>query len=170
MIFSFAKYLYRKASYVRLRKQGVDIGAGVLVSDKVVFEGSAVIEPNSRLIADPQIKIGRNAYINVGCHFLGDITIGNDVLIGPQTVIWGRDHGIVRNQLIREQHHERAPINIGNDVWIGANVTILKGVTIASGAVVGAGSIVVKDVAEYCIVVGNPARVVGHRTYQTTKS
>lgn len=55
-------------------------------------------------------------------------------------------------------------IKIGNDVWIGANATILKGVTIGNGAVIGAGTVVVKDIPEYGVVVGNPGRVVKYRT------
>lgn len=52
---------------------------------------------------------------------------------------------------------------IGNDVWIGMNVTILNGIRIGDGAVVGAGSVVTKDVPPYCIVGGNPARVIKQR-------
>ena len=55
------------------------------------------------------------------------------------------------------------PSFIGNDVWIGANVTVLKGVRIGDGAVVGAGSVVTKDIPELGIAVGNPARVVKYR-------
>ena len=53
--------------------------------------------------------------------------------------------------------------NIGNDVWIGANSVILKGVNVADGAIVGAGAVVTKDVPEYGIVVGNPAKLLKFR-------
>lgn len=53
-----------------------------------------------------------------------------------------------------------APIVIGDNVFIGARAIILKGVTIGEGAIVGAGSVVTKDVAEYSIVAGNPAKVI----------
>ena len=53
--------------------------------------------------------------------------------------------------------------NIGNDVWIGANVTTLQGVSIGDGAVVAAGAVVVKDVPPYAIVGGNPAKVLKYR-------
>ncbi|MFP3846992.1 CatB-related O-acetyltransferase, partial [Priestia filamentosa] len=52
---------------------------------------------------------------------------------------------------------------IGNDVWIGANSTILRGVSIGDGAVIGANSVVTKDVPPYAIVIGNPAKVVKFR-------
>ena len=65
--------------------------------------------------------------------------------------------------LIREQEHITEKVKIGNDVWIGANCTILKGVAINDGAVIGAGSVVVNDIPEYAIAVGNPAIVKKYR-------
>lgn len=55
------------------------------------------------------------------------------------------------------------PLSIGNDVWIGANVTVLRGVHIGDGAVIGANSLVNKDVPPYAIAVGNPAKVIKYR-------
>lgn len=52
---------------------------------------------------------------------------------------------------------------VGNDVWIGQNVTVLPGVKIGDGAIVGANAVVAADVPPYCVVVGNPARVVKKR-------
>ena len=126
----------------------------------VEFLGKAVIEPYCRLNGDSKITIGDNFYMNAGCYILGNITIGNDVQIGPKTIIWGRDHGLSKDKLIREQPHIKQPIIIGNDVWIGANVTILKGVNIGDGAVIGAGSVVTKDIPPYATVVGNPAKII----------
>ncbi|MFJ5961868.1 CatB-related O-acetyltransferase [Pseudarthrobacter oxydans] len=59
---------------------------------------------------------------------------------------------------------DRTSISIGSDVWIGSNVTILPGCsTIGFGAVIGAGSIVTKDVPDFAVVVGNPARIISFR-------
>ena len=52
---------------------------------------------------------------------------------------------------------------IGNDVWIGNGAIIMSGIKIGNGAVIGAGSIVTKDVGDYCIVAGNPAKFIKHR-------
>lgn len=62
-----------------------------------------------------------------------------------------------------EEHVSKGPIQIGHDVWIGTNVVITSGVTIGNGAIVGAGSVVTKDVPDYAIVAGNPAKVIKYR-------
>ncbi|WP_268968838.1 DapH/DapD/GlmU-related protein [Mycolicibacterium austroafricanum] len=66
---------------------------------------------------------------------------------------------------------ERTAISIGHDSWIGANVTILPGCTrIGIGAVIGAGSVVTKDVADFTIVAGNPARIIGTRLREVERA
>ena len=145
-----------------LKARGIKIHNNTVFS-AVEFRGTAIVEPYCRLAGSPKIIIGDNFYMNANCHILGEITIGNNVLFGPKVVIWGRDHGIKKDQLICKQVHSCAPVVIGNDVWIGAHASVMKGVTIGSGAVVGAGSVVTKDVPEYAIAVGNPARVVKYR-------
>ena len=145
-----------------LKAKGVIIHNNCTFSG-VEFLGKATVEPYCRLSGDSKITIGNNFYMNANCHILGEITIGNDVMIGPKTIIWGRDHGISRNKPMKQQSHTKKPISIGNDVWIGANVTILKGVTINDGVVIGAGSVVTKDIPPYAIVVGNPAKIVKYR-------
>ena len=101
--------------------------------------------------------------MNANCHILGNITFGRNVMIGPKTVIWGRDHGMDRGKLIKDQEHKKIDINILDDVWIGANVTILKGVKISEGAVIGAGAVVTKNIPENGVAVGNPAKVINYR-------
>ena len=143
----------------RLRRRGVEVGDHTLLWS-VEFRGGALIEPYCRLVGVPRITVGRDFFINSFGILKGDITIGDDVLIGPSVVIWGLDHGVELGEPIRVQPLVNEPIVIGDDVWIASKAVILKGVTIGSGAVVGAGAVVTSDVPERAIVVGNPARVL----------
>ena len=105
------------------------------------------------------IKLGKNVFINSGCQFQdqGGITIGDDTLVGPKTVIATLNH--------HQNPDKRAnlipkPVKIGSKVWIGANVTILPGVTVGDGAIIAAGAVVNKDVAANTIVGGVPAKYI----------
>jgi len=106
-----------------------------------------------------QIRIGKRVFINSGCRFQdqGGITIGDDCLIGHNVVLATLNHGLDPRH--RADLHP-APIVIGDNVWIGANVTVLPGVTIGDNAVIGAASLVTKDVPADVIAVGSPAKVV----------
>lgn len=80
-------------------------------------------------------------------------------------------HYIGRNLLGRplaEEIVSRGEINVGHDVWIGAGAQVMSGVTIGTGAVIGAGAIVTRDIPEYAIAVGAPARPVGARFDEAT--
>jgi len=111
------------------------------------------------------ITLGKRIFINAGCKFQdqGGVSIGDDCLIGHNTVLATLNHDL--DPAKRADLHP-APIVIGRNVWIGANVTILPGVTIGDNAVIAAASVVTKDVPDSTIVVGSPARVV--RTVTTT--
>jgi acetyltransferase-like isoleucine patch superfamily enzyme len=152
--------LFYRISIFLIKK--VEIGNSCYVKS-VKFKGKARIEDRCRLSGQPRIVIGNNFYLNAGCHLLGDIEIGDDVMIGPQTIFWGRDHGMKKGINMNKQDHNYEPIMIGDDVWIGANVTILKGVKIGQGAVIAAGAVVTKDVDDYSIVGGVPAKLISKR-------
>ena len=105
------------------------------------------------------IRLGRRVFINSGCRFQdqGGITIGDDCLIGHNVVIATLQHDVDPR---RRADLLPAPVVLGRNVWLGANVTVLPGVTIGDDAVIGAGSVVTKDVPAATIAVGSPARVV----------
>lgn len=105
------------------------------------------------------ITLGERVFINSGCKFQdqGGVVIGDDCLIGHNTVIATLNHDLAPSR--RADMHP-APVVIGRNVWIGSNATILPGVTIGDNAVVAAASVVTKDVPAASIVVGSPARVV----------
>jgi len=113
------------------------------------------------------IRIGDHTFINHLCSVWaspgGPISIGSNVLLGPCASIISSNHGIARDQLIRQQPGNDASIHIGDDVWLGANVVVTAGVTIGDGAVVGAGAVVTTDLPSMSISAGVPARVIGYR-------
>lgn len=105
------------------------------------------------------ITVGRDVFINSGCHFQdhGGITIGDGSLIGHNVVLATINHEM---DPARRKDMYPAPITIGKHVWIGANATVCPGVTVGDGAVVAAGAVVTKDVAPNTVVGGVPARVL----------
>ncbi len=105
------------------------------------------------------IRLGERVFINSGCRFQdqGGVTIGDDCLIGHNTVFASLNHDL---DPARRADMIPAPIVVGRNVWIGSNSTILSGVTIGENAVVAAASVVTKDVPANSVVAGSPARVV----------
>lgn len=133
--------------------------------------GNVTIGKNHRLHSNVQIRdfgenigIGHNVEINRNSLILSKVQIGNDVLIGPNTVLVGSQHVFDSTDVpIRLQGGKCEGIDIGNDVWIGANATVLDGVTIGDGSIVGAGSVVTKNIPPFEIWAGNPARFIRKR-------
>jgi acetyltransferase-like isoleucine patch superfamily enzyme len=100
-------------------------------------------------------SIGPNFFCGYGVHPL------NGISTAPMFYSTKKQNGFTLSS--KDKIVETKPIEIGNDVFIGANVTVLDGVIIGDGAVVGAGAVVVKDVPPYAIAVGVPAKVVKYR-------
>lgn len=111
------------------------------------------------------LKIGENSGIGIRSVVPPMVTIGDNVMMGPDCHIFTAFHEFSRTDIpMRDQgYSERKPVVIGNDVWIGIRVIIMPGVHIGNGVVIGAGSIVTKDVPDYAIVAGVPARVIRFR-------
>lgn len=115
----------------------------------------------------PHIKYdnkGGNLEIGSFCSIAGGVQIllgGNHkmdwVTTYPFYVYWDSA------KYIPSPSHSKGDVIIKNDVWIGENVTILSGVTIGNGAVIGTSAVVAKNVPDYSVVVGNPARVIKQR-------
>lgn len=105
------------------------------------------------------IIIGKDVFINSGCHFQdqGGIIIGDGSLIGHNVVLATINHDLAPKNN-RKNHY--APITVGNHVWIGSNATVLAGVTIGDWAVIGAGAVVTQNVPPLTVVGGVPARTI----------
>lgn len=107
------------------------------------------------------VTIGDHTRIGIHCTVIGPVCIGNHVNLAQGITVTALNHNYQDvTQRIDEQGVSTSPVVISDDVWIGANAVILPGVTIGRHAVVAAGAVVTKDVPDYCVVGGVPARVV----------
>ena len=105
------------------------------------------------------IHIGKNVFINSGCHFQDQagIYIGDGTLIGHNVILATLNHNPDPNN--RADMYPK-PIHIGKNVWIGSGAIVLPGVTIGDNSIVGAGSVVTKNVEPNSVVAGNPAKFI----------
>lgn len=108
-----------------------------------------------------RVHLGNNSGIGINASIGGTCYIGNDVMMGPQCIIYTRNHKTddVTTTMRGQGFCEEKPVIIGDDVWIGGRVIILPGVSIGSHSIIGAGSVVTKNVPEWAVVAGNPAIV-----------
>lgn len=148
----------------------IEVGNDSLVNGNFNFE-----KQTGKVVIGDRTFIGGGSFICID-----SITIGNDVMISwggtfvdnnSHSLIWEerkndvRDwkRGIDEHQIGKYKNWnvvESKPVTIKDKAWIGFNVIILKGVTIGEGAIVAAGSVVTKDVPDYTVVGGNPAKII----------
>lgn len=111
--------------------------------------------------------IGNGSGIGMNSNIPSQVIIGNHVMIGQELLVYTQNHSMDRTDIpMQEQGMSKVkPVTIGNDVWIGSRVTILPGVRIGNGAVIGAGAVVTKDVPDYEVWGGNPAKFLKSRIH-----
>lgn len=133
------------------------------------LDARSVLELNSVVnngVGD--VIIGKKVTLGIGSVVIGPVKIGDNVIIAQYVVISGLNHRYSDIEMpISEQGVDIEQIEISDNCWIGANVAIRSGVHIGRNCVIGAGSVVLNDVPDYTLAVGNPARPVKKYCFNT---
>lgn len=132
------------------------IGKGTQISSFTKIKAT-----DGPLTIGAQVTIGTNSFISADR--MG-VSIGDYTMFGPNVTVVGNNYRFDRLDIpMSRQEKTSEGIRIGSDVWVGAGAIILDGVTIGDGAIIGAGAVVTRDVGDYQIVAGVPARPVKNR-------
>ena len=137
----------------------IRLGAGVILSDR----SQLVCRPPSDGTT-PTITFGAKTFVNVNGIFVAGnrITVGDDVIFGPNVVVVDEDHVFDDPDvaIARQGLRSRGPIEIGDGAWVAAGAVLLGGTSIAPRSVVAANAVVRGEFADRCVLAGAPARVV----------
>lgn len=119
------------------------------------------IEHGADIGSGRYIEIGDNSGIGINC-VVKFAVIGDNVMMGPEVVFIAQNHKIddSGDEPVFKGATDYPPIHVGDFAWIGTRSIILPGRNIGRHAIVGAGAVVTKDVPDYAIVAGNPARII----------
>lgn len=157
----FAKNLPSATSRLKIGQQKIrgfcgklilkECGKNVNIEKGAVFSAKASLGNNS--------GFGKRALIQ------GEVKVGDNVMMGPDCIIYTQNHRFddLETPMIEQGFQEEIPVVIGDDVWIGVRVTILPGVHIGNHTVIAAGAVVTKDIPDYAIAGGVPAKVLKFR-------
>ena len=158
---TLARHLPVSWSSVKLGQTGLRRFCGKLMlrscGKQVNIERNAIFSPN--------VSLGDYSGIGVNARIYGTCRIGDHVMMGADCTVITRNHRSDRVDvpMMQQGFEEERPVVIGDDVWIGDRVTILPGVHIGRGCIIGAGAVVTKDIPEYTVAAGVPARVIRYR-------
>lgn len=160
--FMFVKlYYWRRVSVagIGMVESGCEIysisGGVMRLGRKVIIRKGTEIQSRGKL------SIGSHVIFNPNCRVVAfeEIKIGDNVTVARMTSILDHDHNyFLADEQLTLSGYNMSPIVIGSNVWIGEKVTILRGVTVGSNVVIGAGSIVSRDIPNNCIAAGVPCK------------
>lgn len=139
----------------------IHIGHDTMIGANVAL--SAGMTPGQVCLTDPVVSIGNRVLIGRGSGIVGhlSIVIEDDVWTGHHVYITDQNHGYEDvDRPISQQSQPERPVRIGSGSWLGHGTVVLPGVTIGRHVAVGAQSVVTKDLPDFSVAVGNPARVI----------
>ena len=166
---------------------GIDSSVRILGQAGLIWPETTIVEPHCSVLLgdDARLVFGRKVTVYSGCRFrsrFGELFVGDDVSFGPNCVIYewraggrigagsmlaagvilsGVNHGMDPEAgPYRDQPAQALPVDVGCNVWIGMNSTVMPGVSIGDNSVIGAGSVVTRSIPSGVIAYGNPCRVV----------
>lgn len=132
---------------------------------KIMLECDSSANIERYAIFGRQCSIGRNSSIGVKCELYGPVEIGNDVMMGPEVVIYtsGHEHSRKDVPMIQQGGTDDKKVVIKDDCWIGRRAIVMPGVTIEKGCIIGAGAVVTKSTDPYSVWGGGPAKKIKDR-------
>ena len=164
----FARFLPHKTSFYSL---GTDKIRSFIASQMFKKSGTSINIGRCAMIGNGStIEIGSHSGIGRNC-YVNNVKIGNYVMMGQDVLIYGANHNFMSfdKPMSKQGSGEMRTLIIEDDVWIGSRVIITASVNrIGTGSILAAGSVVTKDVPEFAIVGGNPAKVIKYRNSSET--
>ena len=153
-----ADYFVHESSYV---DEGCEIGAGTKVWHfSHVMSGARIgarCNIGQNVVISPDVVIGANVKIQNNVSIYTGVVLEDDVFCGPSMVFTNVVNP--RSHIVRKSEYRQT--RVGRGATLGANCTVICGHSIGRYALIGAGAVVTRDVADYALVLGNPARVAG---------
>ena len=144
------------------RRGDPDLSGPIKIGSNVnIFSLCRMVVTDTKESANSSITIGNNVYINHGCFLSGEggLYIGEKVLIGPYVMLLSGGHEIDNMESIYDSALTSDSIYVSDGSWIGAGAKILAGVKLGKGCVVASGAVVTKNVPDYAVVSGVPAKI-----------
>lgn len=171
------RFLGRPRVKLRGKPENITIGDDVILGDgidlrnrengKIILENRVYCDNHVRLVAAREGKILLGTGTEIGAHSV--INSGGEVITGKYCMIAGNvninssSHGTRRSSYIKSQPHDHGKVELGDDVWIGGNASILINTTIGEGAIISANSTASGNFPPFSVSLGNPATILKYR-------
>ncbi|MFI9586164.1 acyltransferase [Streptomyces sp. NPDC052236] len=150
------------------------LGGDSAIGERCYVADSAAVHPDLLRLGDDsyiaahayvtgEVRTGKDCTLNPFTTVRGTVTLGDGVRIGAHTSLLGFNHSMAPDRPVFQQPQTSLGITVGDDVWIGSHVVVVDGVTIGDHCVIGAGAVVTKDLPEWTVAAGNPARPLRDR-------